>query len=43
MTKKQVISYYESQAHEDEVRSILEKAKQIIQTRVSLNRLCYNS
>lgn len=36
MTKEQVISYYESQAHEDEVRSILEKAKQIIEKRVSL-------
>ncbi|MFV9924762.1 MAG: HAD family acid phosphatase [Francisella endosymbiont of Hyalomma scupense] len=36
MTKEQVISYYESQVHEDEVRSILEKAKQIIEARVQL-------
>lgn len=34
MTKEQVIYYYESQVHEDEVRSILEKAKQIIEARV---------
>ena len=34
MIEEQVISYYESQVHEDEVRSILEKAKQIIEARV---------
>ncbi len=36
MTQEQVISYYESQAHEDEVKNILEKAKQIIDAQSSL-------
>lgn len=36
MTQEQVISYYEGQAHEDEIRSILEKAKQVIDAQSSL-------